>query len=188
MAVWQTSRHVVASQEPWMVSFSGMAAVFGISAARSGLSLALLSPRWPERLPLIAPEHRPEVLESIGAKERVRSLSPKDFVDFLVDGLGAAGAVCGENFRFGFRAAGDAQMLKDLGRQSGEAGGSISSTKLREMLAAGQVKQAALVLGRPYRVLWRHASLGASEVELSEPANQIPADGSYKALEDHVVG
>lgn len=50
---------------------------------------------------------------------QVRSLSPKDFVDFLVDGLGASGAVCGENFRFGFRAAGDAQMLKELGRSLG---------------------------------------------------------------------
>lgn len=47
---------------------------------------------------------------------QVRGLSPKDFVDFLVDVLGAEGAVCGENFRFGFKAAGDAAMLKELGR------------------------------------------------------------------------
>jgi len=46
----------------------------------------------------------------------VRNLSPKDFVDFLVDVLGASGAVCGENFRFGYKAAGDANMLKELGK------------------------------------------------------------------------
>ena len=38
-----------------MISFSGMAKFFG----------------WPERLPLVAPEHRPEMLQTMRAKERV---------------------------------------------------------------------------------------------------------------------
>ncbi|CAL1142298.1 unnamed protein product [Cladocopium goreaui] len=178
--------------EPWMVSFSGMAKVFG----------------WPERSPLIAPEHRQEVLASLGksgAKERVlpfaevRGLSPKDFVDFLVDVLGAEGAVCGENFRFGFKAAGDAAMLKELGRTRGipvtiaplccDQGRTISSSRLREMLKAGQMEEAATILGRPHRVLWRSrkdAKDGIDSIDsidsiqLLEPANQIPGDGSYK--------
>eukprot|EP00435_Cladocopium_sp_Y103_P044236 s472_g12.t1 len=167
--------------EPWMVSFSGMAKFFG----------------WPERSPLIAPEHRQEVLASLGAKERVlpfaevRGLSPKDFVDFLVDVLGAEGAVCGENFRFGFKAAGDAAMLKELGRARGipvtiaplccSQGGTISSTRLREMLKAGQMEEAATILGRPHRVLWRSRRTDAKDsIQLLEPANQIPGDGSYK--------
>lgn len=38
-----------------MISFSGMAKFFG----------------WPERLPLVAPEHRPEILQAMRAQERV---------------------------------------------------------------------------------------------------------------------
>ena len=52
---------------------------------------------------------------------QVRRLSPEDFVDLLVDQLGAEGMVCGENFRFGFQRSGDAARLKELGQSLGKS-------------------------------------------------------------------
>lgn len=71
---------------------------------------------WPQRLPLVSPEDREEVLRSWaphcgGAVPRerclpfaaVRDLSPQDFVQLLARDLRASGLVVGENYRFGYR-------------------------------------------------------------------------------------
>ena len=88
--------------------------------------------------------------------------SPEQFVrDVLVGEIGAEVVVVGENFRFGYRAAGD---VGDLGRlmreEGGEAvavevrgvgeGAGISSTRIRALVSEGEVDEAAGLLGRPY--------------------------------------
>jgi riboflavin kinase / FMN adenylyltransferase len=82
--------------------------------------------------------------------------------DVLFDGLGALAVVVGENFRFGHKAAGDPDLLADLGRPRGievvavglhaHGGEVVSSTRVRAELAAGDVAAAAASLGRPYAV------------------------------------
>ena len=64
--------------------------------------------------------------------------SPQAFVDMLVEQYGCAGVCCGQNFHFGAKAAGDAQLLQALCRQRGlaceivapvlEEGRAVSST------------------------------------------------------------
>ena len=88
-------------------------------------------------------------------------LSPEKFVsDILVGCLNASVAVCGFNFRFGARAAGDSEALVRLMRGAGgEAeviastlldGVVVSSSAIRSALASGEIDLANRMLGRPY--------------------------------------
>jgi riboflavin kinase/FMN adenylyltransferase len=118
---------------------------------------------------LTTPEVRREVLLACGVEE-VREIrfdrelskkSPRDFVlEVLAGSLGAGVVVVGENFRFGHKACGDVAVLRRYMQEAGgEAyavpisnvlGKDISSTRIRELVAEGEVRQAARLLGRPY--------------------------------------
>ena len=125
-------------------------------------------------------------------------LGPDEFVQaVLVDRLHAARVVVGDNFRFGHRAAGDVALLGELGDKYDFAaegvplladdGRTISSTGIRERLAAGDVAGAARDLGRPHRVEGvvvrghrRGRSLGFPTANLETlPHTAVPADGVY---------
>ncbi len=92
----------------------------------------------------------------------VRSLSPEVFVsDILIGTLHTRTAVCGYNFRFGNGAAGTARELKRLMHAAGgrisvipqkllSDGTPISSSRVRELLAAGDMPAVGALLGRPY--------------------------------------
>ena len=91
------------------------------------------------------------------------ALSPQDFIArVLVQGLGARYVLVGDDFRFGARRAGDYAMLDaegarlgfDVARmQSYEVHGlRVSSSAVREALAAGRMDDAAALLGRPYGI------------------------------------
>ncbi|KAK9849118.1 hypothetical protein WJX84_009470, partial [Apatococcus fuscideae] len=61
----------------------------------------------------------------------VRHLQPEDFVAMLAEDLQVAGVVVGENYRFGYKARGDAKLLQELGQQHG------ISVAITELLGAG---------------------------------------------------
>ena len=88
-------------------------------------------------------------------------LSPERFVsDVLIGQLNVSVAVCGFNFRFGARAAGDSETLVRLMREAGGDaevidptvldGTVVSSSAIRALLADGDVERARRMLGRPY--------------------------------------
>lgn len=52
-------------------------------------------------------------------RPQVRSMSPEAFVELLAAELHVAGVVVGSNYRFGYRAAGTAELLQQLGPQHG---------------------------------------------------------------------
>ena len=125
-------------------------------------------------------------------------LSPDEFVrTVLSDRLHAAVVVVGEDFRFGYKAAGDVPLLAQLGEKYDftaegvplldDGGATISSTSIRERLAAGDVAAAAAILGRPHRVEgvvvrghMRGRALGFPTANLEVPPHMaIPADGVY---------
>jgi riboflavin kinase / FMN adenylyltransferase len=94
---------------------------------------------------------------------RFASLSPQAFIaDVLVQGLGARYVLVGDDFRFGARRAGDYAMLDAAGQAAGfdvarmmsyEVHGlRVSSSAVREALAAGDMANAATLLGRPYSI------------------------------------
>jgi riboflavin kinase/FMN adenylyltransferase len=125
-------------------------------------------------------------------------LGPDEFVRaVLVERLHAAVVVVGENFRFGHRAAGDVLLLADLGGKYeftaegvpllAEADVTISSSRIRELLEAGDVAAAARYLGRRHRVEGvvvrghqRGRALGYPTANLETPPHTaLPADGVY---------
>jgi len=125
-------------------------------------------------------------------------LSPDDFVRVaLSERLHATAVVVGENFRFGHRAVGDVPLLAQLGEKYDftaegvpllvEDGVTISSTYIRQQLAAGDVIAAARALGRPHRVEgvvlrghMRGRGLGFPTANLETPPHTAtPADGVY---------
>jgi riboflavin kinase/FMN adenylyltransferase len=95
--------------------------------------------------------------------ERLASQSPEAFIrGVLVDGLHARYVLVGDDFRFGAKRAGDYAMLDATGAKAGfdvarmlsyEVHGlRVSSSAVREALAAGEMERAAALLGRPYSI------------------------------------
>lgn len=127
------------------------------------------------------------------------SLPPEDFVrDILVHTLHAKHVMVGRDFRFGAKGAGDADLLTDLGRQYGFdvrliddvmplGERRVSSTWIRELLSAGDVRAATRLLGHTPTVRGlvvhgaaRGRELGFPTANLSpESEGLIPADGVY---------
>jgi riboflavin kinase / FMN adenylyltransferase len=155
---------------------------------------------------LCSARRRAELLAGLGADAvlvlpftlEFSRLDPGEFVrTVLVDRLHAAMVVVGEDFRFGHKAAGDVPLLAKLGEKYdfttegipllGAEGARISSTSIRDMLAAGDVAAAAKALGRPHRVEGvvvrghqRGRALGFPTANLETPPHTaIPADGIY---------
>jgi riboflavin kinase / FMN adenylyltransferase len=149
---------------------------------------------------------RAELMDELGADAvcvleftpEFSRLSPHEFVRaVLVDRLHTRQVVVGENFRFGHRAAGDVALLTELGEKydfgaegvslvTGD-GVTISSSTIRDQLAAGDVAGAARGLGRPHRVegvvvrgSQRGRALGFPTANLETAEHTaIPADGVY---------
>jgi riboflavin kinase / FMN adenylyltransferase len=155
---------------------------------------------------LCTARRRAELLAGLGADavcvlpftREFSELGPDDFVRaVLVDRLHAARVVVGEDFRFGYRAAGDVPLLAQLGEKYdftvegvpllADNGVTVSSTEIRQRLAAGDVAGAARDLGRPHRVEGvvvrghrRGRALGFPTANLETlPHTAIPADGIY---------
>jgi len=94
---------------------------------------------------------------------RMQEVTPQSFVkDILVDGLGVRWIVVGNDFRFAHARQGNTALLRELGPQFGFGvdemapylvdGVRVSSSLVRDALAAGDLPRAAKFLGRPYRM------------------------------------
>ena len=153
-------------------------------------------------------ESRREELLRAGADEvrvvtfdaELSKKSPREFIEsVLVGELGAAAVVVGENFRFGYKAAGDVGDLTRIMREhggdayavevsGGEAG--ISSTRIRALLLNGEVAEAAELLGRPYAVRGevlvgdrRGRTIGFPTANVGpDPGVVVPERGVYACL------
>ena len=104
-----------------------------------------------------------DVLFSLRFDLALASRSAEDFVrEVLVEGLGIRHAVVGYDFVFGNRRRGTAALLVEMGRELGfgvttvepvQTGEEIySSTRIRHLLEAGQPRDAASLLGRPWEI------------------------------------
>ncbi|MES9874270.1 MAG: bifunctional riboflavin kinase/FAD synthetase [Candidatus Sedimenticola sp. 6PFRAG7] len=106
------------------------------------------------------------VLLEFGPK--LAAMDAHEFVqELLVDGLAVRYLFVGDDFRFGKGRSGDIDMLREVGHGHGfevenmntYAVGEerVSSTRIREALARGDLKMAEHNLGRPYRICGRVA-------------------------------
>ena len=117
---------------------------------------------------------------------------------FLSRRLGARWVLAGETFRFGRNRGGDTDMLRRWGpalgfrfravAQATFGGEPVSSTRIRRVIAAGEMRLAAQLLGRPYAIegLVEHGEargrgLGAPTTNLVLPGKLLPPDGVYLA-------
>ncbi|MBL8237096.1 MAG: bifunctional riboflavin kinase/FAD synthetase [Bryobacterales bacterium] len=159
--------------------------------------------RAPKRITTF--DQRCQVMASCGI-ERVLILpftpelahvSPESFVkDILVATLQTRAIVVGDNFRFGYKHAGDMHLLAELGLQLGFSThiepairsryGVISSTLVREAVFAGRMAMAQRLLGRPYSlagpVVPGHG-IGSRQtvptLNIDPPTEVLPPNGVY---------
>lgn len=143
------------------------------------------------------------ILGELGVQELVlvpftretAALAPERFVDeVIVDRLDARGVRIGENFRFGHAAAGTPELLARDSRFDTTVvpvltldGDAVSSTRIRRLVAAGDVAAATRLLGSPYALSGtvvlgeqRGRTLGFPTANLLPPPGRIlPAHGVY---------
>ncbi|KAK6241515.1 FAD synthetase - like 1 [Theobroma cacao] len=184
---------------PYLLSFVGMAEVLG----------------WEPRAPIVAKCDRKRVLSSwapycgnVTPREfevqfsSVRHLTPRQFVEKLAGELQVCGVVAGENYRFGYKAAGDASELvrlcdefgmgayiinsvmdrhqdsRNIDRCDLKERGQVSSTHVRHALAEGDMKYVSELLGRRHRLLlavkdWEGYSSASSKRRVSAPKSSL---------------
>jgi riboflavin kinase/FMN adenylyltransferase len=125
------------------------------------------------------------------------NVSARDFInDVVMDRLHAREVYLGKGFAFGHNREGNIELLKRLGGELGFIAGEVpevkfrgqrvSSSKIRELLARGQVNLARRMLGRPYGVegrvergAERGHKLGFPTANLHPHNRVIPRNGVY---------
>jgi riboflavin kinase/FMN adenylyltransferase len=142
-------------------------------------------------------ERRLELLRELGVDDTLvvaftsdlALKTPEEFAESVLRPLGAKVIAAGEDFRFGRRRSGDLGTLDELGfdvRPVPIVDG-ISSSRIRQLLAAGEIEGAAQLLGRPPEVEGtvvagdaRGGTLGYPTANLAVPRDLlVPAYGIY---------
>lgn len=150
-------------------------------------------------------ERRVELLEAHGADKvivepfthELAALTPEHFArDLLATRLACSAVVVGQNFRFGAHRAGDMNTLAALGKTMGfevvaseiasDEKGPFSSTRVRDAVAAGDLAEAAHVLGRPHSISGivehgdkRGRTIGFPTANLGNVIEMLPPHGVY---------
>jgi riboflavin kinase/FMN adenylyltransferase len=157
---------------------------------------------------LTTPEHRARLLKEFGAdhvvilptNRELLNLSPEDFcATVILSQLHAAGVVEGPNFCFGRNRAGNVETLRQLCSDHGisfcvidpvvEDDSLISSSRIRDLLRAGEVKEATHLLGHYHRIAGtvtqgagRGRELGIPTANLTDVVEMLPAHGVYAGI------
>lgn len=136
---------------------------------------------------VVAYPTNPELLE----------LTPREFFEQVIcDTLGAKAMVEGPNFFFGKNRAGNVDTLAELCQEKNmqleivtplkEAGSYISSSRIRKLIAEGDVRTARTFLTQPYRIRGmvthgaaRGASIGFPTANLDAIDTLVPGHGVY---------
>jgi riboflavin kinase/FMN adenylyltransferase len=168
----------------------------------------------PERAPklLTSFDVKVELLAALGVRELVvmpfdesfATQTPREFIDhILVERLGATHVAVGHNFRFGHDAGGTPQLLAADPRFSltvepllAADGETISSSRIRQLVADGDMGEANRLLGAPFRIRGevvggdqRGRELGFPTANIMpDPALISPAYGVYACrVGDHLA-
>ncbi|MBI5846986.1 MAG: bifunctional riboflavin kinase/FAD synthetase [Nitrospirae bacterium] len=138
-----------------------------------------------------------DVLVKIPFSLHFAEMSPREFVKkILCDLLGTKEIFVGCNYRFGKGREGTTETLKQMGEEFGFRVNEveqiflkselISSTKIRQLLRAGEVEHAAELLGRPYAITGivvkgdsRGKTLGFPTANIASKHAIIPSNGVY---------
>jgi len=142
-------------------------------------------------------ERRLELFEEAGIEDvlvlhfdqQLAALTPEEFAERMLRGIGAEAVAAGETFRFGHGREGDLALLERLGFDVRRVPlvENVSSSRIRHLVHAGQVADAATSLGRPPEVEGivvrgdgRGRELGFPTANLDVPEGLlVPPDGVY---------
>lgn len=173
----------------------------------------IVAPSKAPRL-MSTPEQRIALMEQEGIEQvfvlpfdrQFSELTALDFVKtILVEKLQAKAVIVGGNFRFGNRASGDTNLLRDLGREYGYTteivsgvemrGRMVSSSEARRLIDQGDVSMACRLLDRPYAVEGEVVSghgIGSKQtvptLNLDTKAEILPAAGVYITRTTDLIG
>ena len=166
-----------------------------IRILRPDAGLKLLTPT-PEKIRLLQARGLDAVLLLPFTRD-LSLMAPQEFAhEILKEHLNAREVHEGYNFRFGHRAAGDANLLAKFGADMGFEvktypemklrGEPVSSSHIRKLLTAGRVSRARHLLGRPFSILsspGRGRGYGSKytvpTINLSRYEELVPEDGVY---------
>ncbi|HEU4451267.1 MAG TPA: riboflavin biosynthesis protein RibF [Gaiellaceae bacterium] len=114
---------------------------------------------------------------------------PEEFVAEVLRPIGTRVVVAGEDFRFGAGRRGDVELLRRLGLEVGPVPllPGVSSSRIRQLVREGEVRDAATLLGRPFELEGlvvagdqRGGTLGFPTANLLlDPHALVPAFGIY---------
>ena len=142
-------------------------------------------------------ERRLELLAAAGVEdvlvlpfdEALAAMAADEFAERMLRGIGAETVAAGETFRFGHGRGGDLDLLERLGFDVRRVPlvENVSSSRVRELVRAGEIERAARPLGRPPEVEGlvvrgdgRGRALGFPTANLDVPAGLlVPPDGVY---------
>jgi riboflavin kinase/FMN adenylyltransferase len=152
----------------------------------------------PERAARMA-QLKADALAVLPFNREMMNMTPRKFVDLLVNNFSPRHVVVGFNYTFGQKGEGDAKLLKKMGKILGfdvhivspvqVDGQVVSSSRVRSLLDEGDVEQAWKLLERPYAVSGLVESgkgvgrnLGFPTANVSIPKHKaLPAFGIYVA-------
>jgi riboflavin kinase/FMN adenylyltransferase len=105
------------------------------------------------RLELIE-EAGPDDVLVLEFTEELSRLEPEEFVAEILWPIGTKAVVAANDFRFGRGRKGDVDLLRRLGIEVVDVPlvEGVSSSRIRELLAAGEMREAAALLGRPHEL------------------------------------
>jgi riboflavin kinase / FMN adenylyltransferase len=142
-------------------------------------------------------ERRLELLADVGVEDalvlpfddRLAALSAGEFAERMLRGIRAEVVAAGSTFRFGRGREGDLDLLERLGFDVRRVPvvENVSSSRIRELVHAGEIAHAATLLGRPPEVEGvvvrgdgRGRELGFPTANLDVPDELlVPPDGVY---------
>jgi riboflavin kinase/FMN adenylyltransferase len=161
----------------------------------------------PDRAPrlILTSEDKLEILRKSGIDSvlvinftlELSHLTPREFVrSYLVERIGVRAVVVGHSVSFGHNRTGNAVVMADLGRELGfdvrvvgpvnVAGMEVSSTKVREVIGAGDLRTAANLLGHAHFLSGpvvhgreRGRKIGFPTANIQSRTECLPPDGVY---------
>lgn len=138
-----------------------------------------------------------ERIHTLQFDRQMQQMPWQDFLRYLTEELDAAGLVCGQDFRFGYKGAGTAALLQQACAEKNipctvvpeqtKDGIRISSTYIRQLIADGQIEKAATFLGHPHilsgtvvsgRKLGRTIGIPTANIQIPEGVI-LPPKGVY---------
>ena len=168
----------------------------------------------PHPVEVLAPGHAPQLLTTVERRTQlfrelgvdwvglldltdIRTMAPDEFISGVLGGRANARVVTiGHDFRFGHDRAGDVALLADRAGTQGyevvvvdlvaDGMGPISSTRIRRLVAEGDVAGAARLLGRPHRVSGTVTHGDARGRDLGYPTANLPVTGTIAMPADGI--